>query len=67
MVDVVSIFLDSYSHEDEVKVINLLRDFIDNTMIIWCKINNKLRQTVKVTEVPIWDKPYPQDPNWLNT
>ena len=58
-------FLAPSSYGDMIEVTNLVSDWRDKTLITSHEIHNNRRLAVKGTEVRIWAKPHPEDPNRL--
>ena len=65
IVDAHSEFLAPSSYGDMIEVTSWVSEWRDKTMITSHEIHNKGRLTVKGTEVRIWAKPHPEDPNRL--
>ena len=65
IVDAHSEFLDPSSYEAMIEVTSLVSEWRDKTLITSHEIHNKGRLAVKGTEVRIWAKPHPEDPNRL--
>ena len=65
IVDAYSEFLAQSSYGDIIEVISWVRDLKDKTLITSHEIHNYGRLRVKGTEVRIWAKPHPEDPNRL--
>ena len=65
VVDTHSEFLAPSSYGDMIEVTSWVSEWRDKTMITSHEIHNKGRLTVKGTEVRIWIKPHPKDPNRL--
>ena len=56
-------FLASSSYGDMIEVTSSVSEWRDKTLITTHEIHNKGRLAVKGTEVRIWAKPHPEDPN----
>ena len=65
IVDAYSEFLAPSSYGDMIEVTSWMSEWRDKTLIISHEIHNKGRLAVKGTEVSIWAKPHPEDPNIL--
>ena len=65
IVDAHSEFLFPSSYGDMIEVTSWISEWRDKTLITSHEIYNKERLAVKGTEVRIWAKPHPEDPNRL--
>ena len=65
IVDVHSEFLAPSSFGDMIEVTSWVSEWMDKTLITSHEIHNNGRLAVKGTEVRIWAKPHPEDPNRL--
>ena len=65
IVDAHSEFLVPSSYGDMIEVTSWISEWRDKTLIISHDIHNNGRLAVKGTEVRIWAKPHPEDPNRL--
>ncbi len=65
IVDAHSEFLAPSSYGDMIEVTSWVSEWRDKTLITSHEIHNKGRLAVKGTEVRIWAKPHPEDPNRL--
>ena len=65
IVDAHSEFLATSSYGDMIEVISWVGEWRDKTLITSHEIHNNGRLAVKGTEVRIWAKPHPEDPNRL--
>ena len=65
IVDAHSEFLAPSSYGDMIEVTSWVSEWRDKTLITSHEIHNNGRLSVKGTEVRIWAKPHPEDPNRL--
>ncbi len=65
IVDAHSEFLAPSSYGDMIEVTSWISDWRDKKLIISHEIHNNGRLAVKGTEVRIWAKPHPEEPNRL--
>jgi 4-hydroxybenzoyl-CoA thioesterase len=65
IVDAHSEFLAPSSYGDMIEVTSWVSEWRDKTLITSHEIHNNGRLAVKGTEVRIWAKPHPEDPNRL--
>ena len=65
IVDDHSEFLAPSSYGDMIEVTSWVSEWRDKTLITSHEIHNNGRLAVKGTEVRIWAKPHPEDPNRL--
>ena len=65
IVDAHSEFLVPSSYGDLIEITSWVSKWIDKALITLHEIHNKGRLAVKGTEVRIWAKPHPEDPNRL--
>ena len=63
IVDAHSEFLAPSSYGDMIEVTSWVSEWRDKTLITSHEIHNNGRLVVKGTEVRIWAKPHPEDPN----
>ena len=65
IVDAHSEFLLPSSYDDLIEITSWVSEWSDKALITLHEIHNKGRFSVKGTEVRIWAKPHPEDPNRL--
>tara|TARA_B100001750_G_scaffold198095_1_gene171079 strand:+ start:109 stop:393 length:285 start_codon:yes stop_codon:yes gene_type:complete len=65
IVEANSEFLAPSSYGTMIKVASWVSEWRDKTLITSHEIHNRCRLAVKGTEVRIWPKPHPEDPNRL--